>query len=400
MNLVKKIIKFFLKPFKKMYINISSTCRLKKAQKFKNDGPIVFLCQCEYIWNKTRDVFLETVKSGKKVILYVVKDALSVSKKNITIFEEEFSKYVIKYEDARLEALEPSIVIYSRPYNHHLPKELRIHNVIKYAKTAYIPYYYSLDNLVESGINDVFYKYLMLLFADQEDVKNHFDRKQAKNIRRGLQASYNIGYPVLDNLYENVNTDSIYKNSEKYKVMWTPRWTMDKKLGGSNFLNYYKGMFEKFVNNEEVSFVFRPHPLLFSNFIEKKIITQAEKDQIVEMFNTSSNSFYDTTSDYINTFYNTDLLICDNSSIIVEYFLLGKPMIFCYNDSNVVFTNVMNKILECNYVVNSFDEMMAVYEQLKNGIDEKAIKRSLYLKEFNEINKDSAKRIANKIIEF
>ncbi len=398
MNFVKKMIRYILRPIKKTYITIDSKHKLKKSINNKT-GPIVFICQCEYIWNKRRDVFLQLLKEGTSPILYVIKDQKSVSTNNVTIFEKEFPNYVCKYEEKKLIDLKPSIVIYSRPYSHYLPKDVRINKVLKYAKTMYIPYYFTLDDLVTTGINDLFYKYLSVYYADQEEVKTHFDYVQRKNISKGLQKCYNFGYPVFENLYLNKNDECIYKNSyNKHKVMWTPRWTLDEKLGGSNFLKYYKNMFSYFLNNEKYSFVFRPHPLLFSNFIETGVISIEEKNEILDSINHSNNSVYDTSSEYINTFFNTDCLITDNSSIIVEYFITGKPMIFCYNDSNLVFNNIMNKILECNYVVNTFDEILEILNKLNKGIDEKKELRNKYVSDFKESYLDSSKNIANNIL--
>lgn len=398
---IKKIIKPFLIPLRNVYRNKKSKkyCKLSMNQTCL-DKNIIFICQCEYIWNKQRDVFAELIKTNDNVILYVIKDNQSVSQKEITIFEEEFPKYVKKYEEVKLKDLNPGIVMYSRPYPNHLPEEVRIHNVIKYAKTAYIPYYYSLDNLVESGINDYFYKYLTFYYTDQDEVKNHFDELQYKNVKKGYQIAYNYGFPMFEKLYDNVTNSSIFRNDDKFKVMWTPRWTMDEKLGGSNFLKYYKDMFSHFVNNDKFSFVFRPHPLLFGNFIQHGLITLEEKNNILDTISKSKNSFHDTTSDYINTFYHSDVLICDNSSIVVEYFLSGHPIIYCYNDSKIVFNEPMNKILECNYVVTSFDEIISVLEKLMSGIDEKKELRDKYLNEFVLEHQNSAYKISKEITSF
>lgn len=398
-QMIKNILKPFVNPFRKMHYNISCEKKLKKSIKnYNHDGPIVFICQCEYIWNKTRDVFKEVLKTGTKVHLYLIKDGQSVSKKENTIFEEEFNDFIIKYENVKLKDLKPSIVVYSRPYPNHLPKDVRITEVIKYAKTAYIPYYYSLDNLVETGINDSFYKCLSLYFADQECIKKHFEMVQSKGIKKGYQKVYNYGYPILERLYDNVYNTSIFKNPSACKIMWTPRWTIDEKLGGSNFLKYYKDMFSYFINNNNYSFVFRPHPLLFSNFIDKGIIKIEEKNEIMELFNNSNNSFHDTTSDYLNTFYHCDVLICDNSSIIIEYFFTGKPFIFCYNDSKIFLNDMMNKMLECNYVAHSFDEIIGHLNNITNGNDTKKELREQYLDEFVNLNKNSAFKISTELI--
>lgn len=50
--------------------------------------------------------------------------------------------------------------------------------------------------------------------------------------------------------------------------MWTPRWTTNKKLGGSNFFVYYKLLLEYAEKNDDVDLLCRPHPLMFDNFLK------------------------------------------------------------------------------------------------------------------------------------
>ena len=172
--------------------------------------------------------------------------------------------------------------MYSRPYDPYLPDDLKSYNVVKKYRTGFIPYYYALETDYKFSINDNFIRNIEYFFADQESTKKYFDTRRKKAIKKGYQHSYCYGYPALEDIILKIEDDSnkdnsIYKNKDRVNVMWTPRWTMDEKIGGSNFLKYYKELFGLFDNNSEYSFVFRPHPMLFDNFLEKNSLPIFEK---------------------------------------------------------------------------------------------------------------------------
>jgi CDP-glycerol glycerophosphotransferase (TagB/SpsB family) len=294
------------------------------------------------------------------------------------------------------------VVFYSRPYDNYLPCDLKSCSVIKKFNTAFIPYYYALETDYKFSINDNFIRNITYFFADQESTKKYFDSRRKRLINKGYQHSYNFGYPALEDIIlkidQNKNCDNfIYKNKNRINVMWTPRWTIDEKLGGSNFLKYYKDIFRTFNNNSKYSFVFRPHPMLFSNFLDNNFITHEEYNLIIKQFKESDNMIYDNSSEYFNTFINTDVLISDNSSIIIEYLLTGKPMIYCFNKSNFVFNEIMNELLDVNYIVNNFDELSTVLGKLTNGIDPKKNKRIELINKIKNENRDASNNIATVI---
>ena len=135
----------------KDYISgILSKNAIKKQIKSKNNGPIVFLCQCESVWSKSRSVFIELKKHNVEVKLLVVDDT-TVDHKEKTIFEKEFKEDVIKYHAGIIDEIKPSIIFLSRPYDHYLPLDLHTKNLIKKASLAYIPYYYSIEE--ETGLH-------------------------------------------------------------------------------------------------------------------------------------------------------------------------------------------------------------------------------------------------------
>lgn len=374
---------------------------IKRHNRNKNTtGLILFICQFESIWNKTKGVYLECKRRNLNAKLLVVKDRISFANKD-TIFERTCIEDVIYYKPGIIDELKPSMVFYSRPYDDYLPNDLRSNNVVKKTKTAFIPYYYALEEEYDHSLDYYFIGNIYCLFADQEATKKYFDGLFKRNIKKQLQFSYSLGYPALESLIERINNsevkESIYRNKGRINVMWTPRWTTSEALGGSNFLKYYKSMFEVMNNNSMYSFVFRPHPMLFDNFLKNNYISKNEYDEIINMITSSSNMFYDNTSDYFETFINTDILISDNSSIIIEYLLTGKPMIYCFNKSEFVFNKPMNDLLDVNYVVNNWEELKQCLDDLTRGNDYKRDKRLELVERLKKENVGACKKIVDVI---
>ena len=140
-----KIVRSVWNEYKKINTFIllkKSTIHLKKNH--KSNSSVFFICQCEYIWNKSRPLYLELKNQGIDCKLFVIPDKININKEK-TIFESEFPQDVIKYSKNLLKKYKPGLVIYSRPYDILLPKDIQSKNVVKYTRTAFIPYYYSLE---------------------------------------------------------------------------------------------------------------------------------------------------------------------------------------------------------------------------------------------------------------
>lgn len=157
------------------------------------------------------------------------------------------------------------------------------------------------------------------------------------------------------------------KSKIPLKVIWTPRWTTDKNLLQTTFFDYKDKMVTYFQNNKDSQLVFRPHPLAFKNFIDKNLMTQKQVQQYIEKFK-EDNMVYDTESEYFETFKDSDVLITDFSSIIIDYFLLGKPIILC-NQDKTTYMELMKKIDKVCYSAKNFKEIEKILKDLKSGYD-------------------------------
>ena len=86
----------------------------------------------------------------------------------------------------------------------------------------------------------------------------------------------------------------------------------------------------------------------------------------------------DETGNYIEAFSESTVLVADETSLIAEYFLTGKPIVFCKKETH--YSLLMEKLIEGCYVVNSSEELVSVLEQLKEGNDTLRLKREEIVK--------------------
>lgn len=398
-NFFLKLLKRFKRAIKDFYLNIDSSLKMYKNKRlrFNDSQPIVFICQNQAIWSRTKPVVGEIIKKNSNVILLVVEDTV-IQTNETTVFEKDFPSLCVKYESNILNTLKPQIVIYSRPYSHHLPKDIRIEKVCNFSKTAYIPYYYSTSRLVLDGFDKNFQKYLNFNFADQKIVADYFNNIYFKK-SKGNQIAFNLGYPSLEkkNLSMIVNRKELMN---KKVIVRTPRWTSDPKLGGTNFFNYVDLMLEYFLDNPHYIFIFRPHPLLFSNFISTGELSKEKKEYILTKIHMSSNSYYDDGSTYKPTLNYCDVLICDTSGIILDFATLGKMIIFCDNPLNDGPKNlkIMDDIKNANYVANSFDDIIN-YLNFSVKEDEKNLARRELSDKLLSENDFASTKICNQLLQ-
>ena len=384
---------------KDILANYISAKDLKKN--LRNEGSkILFLCQCESVWSKSRSVFVELKKLGCDVSLLVVPDEV-IKSDGPTVFEKEFPNDCIKYHPGIISELKPILVMLSRPYDHYLPSELRSKNLAKITSLGYIPYYFAMEE--EIGLHSVrFLNRIQYYFADQDDDYEYINKVCSKGIKKKYQFNLNLGYPSFDEeiqVFErnDLSKSAFSKNKNAIKVIWNPRWTNDVSLGSSNFAKYQKELFDFILDNKDFSFVFRPHPLLFPNFIATGVMSEKDKEELLNRIDKSTNAVYDRQGDYLSTICDADILLSDYSSLIPEFVPRDKPIIYCSSDTTIKYTKVFDDIIEANYQANNVKEIIETLILIKDNKDSKVDKRHALANRYINTHKGSAIRIANYI---
>jgi CDP-glycerol glycerophosphotransferase (TagB/SpsB family) len=185
-------------------------------------------------------------------------------------------------------------------------------------------------------------------------------RKYPISSRMGIRHVEDLGYPSLEPYFSKKPTENLKT------VLWTPRWSYDSKLGGSHFVEYKDMPFTILKNYEDLRCIFRPHPLMFGELKSKKLMTETEVEAYVSAAE-NCGIVYDTGTPIDAVLDEADVLIADYSSIIIMYFLTGKPIIYC--KSQIEFNETFRKLSQYMYIVESEEDIYRYLDQLSRGDD-------------------------------
>lgn len=282
-------------------------------------------------------------------------------------------------------------IFINMPYVGTLPQNYDFKKLRKHGQLCVIPYgYSSSDNeLILRGLsNDYILQQMNYYFCssitDFDYIKplvKNFENKENRSI------VYNIGFPRFElfkgNLEENI----------KYTILWIPRWTnIEKQEGniGSSFLKYKDDFIKFALSHREWNFIMRPHPLMFDNYIVNGLITREEYNNLLETINNSENITLDDGPSYLDTFSKSDLLIADFSSIVAEFFIQNKPII--YTGGVDEYSTKLKYITSSFYFEESFDAIQNAIIQIINGNDSKVQDRRKSIEDFWKYNEKNASK--------
>lgn len=393
------------------YLNIEQKIKIKKLNGEKIN--VVFVCHRPAVWGSLKTVY-EAMKNDSdfNVKIVTIPNKKQLPKLDLCheIYESEGAEDFWKGNDViqgynyktgqwlDLRSLKPDYIFFQQPYNIQRCNSYKSYEVSKYAKICYVEYGYNTNKEIAlECIPADFIKNVSLFFL-QNTTEDDWYKEYFSNIDNKLTKTYVTGFPRFDFLNKYKNAESkLWKNSHdnRFRIIWTPRWTTNEN--NCHFFNYKDDIFSYCKKNEDtIDFIFRPHPQAFLNYLSTHEMNEQEIENLKNAFNNSKNMTIDTTKDYLNTFYSSDCLITDYSSIVAEYFLTGKPVIYCYNKDAKI--NIDGEIFKGFYVVQNREELIFVLENLRNGKDELKSTREEIIKNSFKITKDGAGFLIKNII--
>lgn len=299
-----------------------------------------------------------------------------------------------------LEKMDLSYVFYPRPYDYHMPVCYQSRYVSRYCRICIILYgMNTTKEIVRVTLNRGFFRNVYCYFAELPFSKEQNTKMGWLLHFLGLQRSEYFGMPGVEVIQkaEQQKRPAWDFAKNDFRVMWTPRWTTDLSLGGTNFFTYYRFLLDYARLHPDCDFLFRPHPLALQHFLETGEMTQQEVDAFLETCQVLPNVSLDTEKEYAATFWGTSVLISDISGIIPEYAVTGQPLIFCASNMELTPEDSTARILEGSYIVNNEQELANCLSQLKQGIDPLKEKR---LQIARELFGEEYAKPAQKTVEF
>ena len=372
------------------YLRYQKAINNIRKNKVKNNKIRVgFVCQLPDIWISEKPVYEAAVKDNQiEAVLIAVPNmryahytkVIGIDYQEVYEYADKITKdYVKTYNPEQGTWIDPhslnlDYIFIPRPYETYLPKKYRASALSNYIKVCYVPYAYMTSDLNDCCYNTHFVRNAYMIFCENDGTYKYVTNKLKGTIRRKLQKVYNVGYPRFDLVEDKDNQKKGIWKRERQKdikrILWTPRWTPDSKLGGSNYKKYMNVVKDYMMSNQtNIDFVFRPHPMTFKAFAEVGLVPQEVSNEYCKELNESINSIYDDNKEYLDTFYESDILVTDDSSIIIDYLFTKNPIVYC--PANEKFDEFMKERLECYYVVQNEEELLHTITDLRKGIDPK-----------------------------
>jgi len=393
---------------------------LKKERKRpKPAGPIRvgFLCQYLPAWSKVSAIYEKMLADPRfEPCLICVPSEQVMGKDSFAITPENdtYDYFISQGYDAinalegpnqwlDLETLGLSYLFYPRPYQHLLPGPYNTWLVSQYCRVCILMYgmVFAKEDM-QTALNQNFMSHVYFYFAENTFAQTANRKLNRLGHRLGLQKSVCLGLPVLENLQKKQGCPSpAWDFSDNtFRVLWTPRWTTDKKLGGTNFFTYYQALLDFAEQNPDMAFLHRPHPLALSHFQETGEMTPQQVQDYIARCEHLENVALDKLPAYETTFWGSSVLVSDVSGMVPEYFFTGKPLIFCATNMELTLAPYIRRLLEGCYVVNNQEELFQTLRDLKNGQDPLAEKRKqIALELFGDPNLSPSSNIIEALAE-
>ena len=383
--------------------DLSARKDIEKVRKKKHTNSkikVAFIAQMSEIWDKESPIY-ETMLSDPAFDPFLIAVPPCYNPENSTTnteygesnyFLEKYPECVRAYDNGGWISLKDFNFDYAflqRPYDHYLPDGFRSSDLVHFTKVCYIPYGFVGADVFNGGNSDkTFFRNIYFSFLESEDMVEVLSKKFRTRTERENHKILNAGYPALIPYF------TFDKTGNLHTLMWTPRWSFDPVIGGSNFLNYKDCFIDAVKMHPEFKFVFRPHPLMFGEILNKGFMTQLEIDDYIDSLETLG-VVYDKNTPLVESLNNVDALITDFSTIIIQFFLTGRPIIYC--ESCIELNKTYQKMKKGMYVVKSKEDFVNSVTNLScKGDSLKAIRDEIISDGFGQ-HLDSINTIINAI---
>jgi len=306
----------------------------------------------------------------------------------------------IGFEDYSLEARKPEVVFLQNPYDEARPQLFRSHYLYqKGVHIAYIPY--ALDTGI--GEESMVYQYNLLcqniatwIFARSQRHKEEF----AVQCQAGNNHVYVTGHPKFDYYNERYNNPSCKVERDKVKtLLWTTHFVLPGDVKMYTTFNLYCDAFIKLMMRDDIHLIIRPHPLFKQWIGGASQKAQENYERLVAITATRDNVTWDFEPDYKASFSQSDALIADAGSFLLEYLPSGKPILYLTHET----CHGLNKTAD--FIYTSYDvaweegDIHRFVDNVVNNIDLMKPLRDKVLKEELCIdNVTAGEKIANIIL--
>lgn len=190
---------------------------------------------------------------------------------------------------------------------------------------CYICYsYYAVKN---DAIQSDTYNLCWKVFLENELNKQDLLERQPL---RGQNAVV-TGYPKADDFARYTPRPHTRK-----RILIAPHHSIHGQGLASQFLKYADFFLQLPEKYPQVDFIFRPHPLLYTNLIQPSYWGLEKTEAYLKRLQAFPNMQYDTTPYYFQTFMDSDGIIHDCGSFLPEYLFTDHPACYMLPDPQAI----------------------------------------------------------------
>ena len=247
--------------------------------------------------------------------------------------------------------------------------------------TIYIPYY--LSTITEEWVVNSRQAFLSWRqFVDFESCREEWSK-----ISRVRGRNYAVtGLPIMDELLipKSEFKDVWPVNDSRKRIIYAPHHTIAdyhwKGIGYSTFLDYSRFMLEmRDKYQEQVYFVFKPHPRLFDNLVAH--CGEEEALTLYGLWRKPGCSHVEVDDQYVSLFKHSDAMIHDCGSFTLEYLYTGNPVMYLVRDEHHKdnMTSIATHAFDLHYKGLSREDIETFIQNVIKGIDPLAEERRSFL---------------------
>ncbi len=225
--------------------------------------------------------------------------------------------------------------------------------------------------------------------------RNYYTTPSIKKLASSLMTNggcnvVSVGSPVADNYFSSELEifKPAWKNCGKKmkRIIWAPHWSIGNVswYNVATFLEVAVDMLaiaEKYADC--VQWAFKPHPLLRDTLYRHPDWGKERTDAYYERWATMPNSQLETGA-YVDLFKQSDAMVHDSGSFIIEYLLVNKPCMYLQRkDGSPDFNEDTLKALDCYQKgASSSDVEQFILDLLNGAEDVRSDARVRYRKEY------------------
>jgi hypothetical protein len=272
-----------------------------------------------------------------------------------------------------IKAIEPDVIFRQSQWDADVPDELGTER-LNFARTCLVPYETMniVVNVPDAGtpntaVDSRYHRAAWLVFCTNDMTREIAVRDGA---RGGAQFRV-VGHPKADHLRAAepgwpIDTPP---QGRPGRVVWSAHHTIGQ--GWTDFGAFHLVRDEMLAwaqRRDDVQFAFMPHPALLP-FPDSAAspIDREEFDGWMRAWTALPNTAVLSEADYGPTLAASDLMITDGLSMLVEYQLFAKPVIYYEREGHRAFNAIGERIVRGVHVVRAVDEARLLAEKFLGG---------------------------------